>query len=77
MLEVNRYMAEALRTNDINNFARAALKSASYRPISESAHEYAAEGITSLAEVMRVSALVEDEAILGKTPFASNADSGE
>lgn len=77
MLEVNRYMAEALRTNDINNFARAALKSASYRPISESAHEYAAEGITSLAEVMRVSALVEDEAILGKTPFPSNADSGE
>jgi len=61
MLEVNRKMAEALRDNDVNAFSRGALENPWYKPLSQRALEYAGEGITSLYEVMRVTAQVEDE----------------
>ena len=77
MLDVNRYMAEALRDNDVNAFTRSAEENPGFRPISQSALEYAAEGITSLSEVMRVSALIEDEAIHGEGMSTINADSRE
>ncbi len=61
MLEINAQMADALRTHDIAQFGNAAATSPYFRPLSFSAFEYAVQGITTLAEVMRVSAQVEDE----------------
>ena len=61
LLEVNRNMAEALRAGDVEAFRRGAFENQFYKPLSQSALEYAAQGITSLYEVMRVSAQVENE----------------
>lgn len=61
MLEVNQPMAEALRDNNINGFTRAAHQSAHFRPLSHAALDYAIDGTSTLEEVMKVSAQVEDE----------------
>ncbi len=61
LLEINRQMAEALRENDVKAFSQGALKNPWYKPLSHSALEYAAQGITSLYEVVRVTAQIEDE----------------
>ncbi|BFM19893.1 GspE/PulE family protein [Gilvimarinus japonicus] len=62
MLEINSAMAEALRINDISAFGRAASNSARFAPLSEAAFGYAIKGVTTLEEVMRISAQVDDEA---------------
>jgi len=64
LLEVSRQMAEALRSGDVDAFTRIAVESASFKSLSQGALEYAQRGITSLSEVMRVSAQVEDESEL-------------
>lgn len=64
LLEVSRQMAEALRNGDVDAFTRIAVESASFKSLSQGALEYAQHGITSLSEVMRVSAQVEDESEL-------------
>ncbi|WP_049723793.1 GspE/PulE family protein [Gilvimarinus polysaccharolyticus] len=61
MLEVNTAMAEALRISDISAFARAASSSARFSPLSEAAFGYAIDGLTTLEEVMRISAQIDDE----------------
>jgi len=61
LLEVNSAMAEALRDNQLNTFARAAQQSPHYRPLSHAALDYAVAGISTLEEVIKVSAQVEDE----------------
>lgn len=61
LLELDRGMSSALRNNDVEAFHRAAHKHPHFRPLSLCALDLAVEGVTSLAEVMRVSALVEDE----------------
>lgn len=61
LLEINRPMADALRDNDVKAFNDAAHRSPDYRPLSHSALEYALQGVTTLEEVLRVSAQVEDE----------------
>lgn len=63
MLEINESMAEALRNHDIGRFSQAAAQTPHFRPLSYCAFDYAVEGITSLDEVMRVSAQVEDETV--------------
>lgn len=63
MLDVNQAMAEALRDNDINGFTRAARASAHFRPLSQAALDYALQGVSTLEEVMKVSAQVEDEVL--------------
>ncbi len=63
MLEVNRKMAEALRANDISTIQRVASENSWYKPLSVSALEYAAAGRTSLYEVMRVAAQIDDETL--------------
>jgi MSHA biogenesis protein MshE len=60
MLELNQSMAEALRTNDINGFTRAANESEHFIPLSEAALGYALEGVTSLDEVMAISAQIDE-----------------
>jgi MSHA biogenesis protein MshE len=63
LLEIDRAMGNALRENDVAAFNDAAHANPNYAPLSYSALEFAKKGITSLAEVMRVSAIVEDENI--------------
>ncbi|MCW8196630.1 MSHA biogenesis protein MshE [Proteobacteria bacterium 005FR1] len=61
LLEFNRAMGDALRSGDPVAFNRAAASHPHFRSLSHSALDLARQGITSLSEVMRVSALVEDE----------------
>lgn len=60
MLELNQPMAEALRINDINGFTNAAYATPNFVTLSETALEYAIEGITTLEEVMAISAQIDD-----------------
>ncbi|GAB1266080.1 GspE/PulE family protein [Aurantivibrio infirmus] len=63
LLELDENMGNALRDNDVLGFNKAAHASPQFLPLSYSALEFAKKGITSLSEVLRVSALVEDESI--------------
>lgn len=63
LLEIDRAMGNALRENSVADFNTAAHENPQYAPLSYSALEFAKKGITSLAEVLRVSAIVEDESI--------------
>lgn len=60
MLELNQPMAEALRTNDINAFTKAASATPNFTSLSEAALGYAIEGVTTLDEVMAISAQIDD-----------------
>ncbi len=61
LLEVDLAMADALRRADTAAYNTAARAAKGYRPLSLSALEYAARGITSMEEVFRVAGEVEDE----------------
>lgn len=63
LLEINSHMADALRDNNVQGFNRAAHSHPHYRPLGASAFEYAVQGVTTLEEVLRVSAQVEDESL--------------
>jgi MSHA biogenesis protein MshE len=60
MLELNQPMAEALRTNNISTFTSAAYSNPNFVTLSEAALNYAIEGITTLDEVMAISAQIDD-----------------
>lgn len=59
LLEIDYTLADALRRNDPAEFENAARVQAGYRPLVENALDYAREGLTSLAEAMRLSGMVE------------------
>lgn len=61
LLEINSDLIAALRSNDNQAFADAAVKSPHFRSLALSALDYAREGVTSLDEVFRVSATLEGE----------------
>ncbi|MEC7546378.1 MAG: MSHA biogenesis protein MshE [Thalassolituus sp.] len=63
LLELDSNMIGALRKGDSQGFAEAAAKSQYFRPLAMSALDYAAEGLTSLDEVFRVSATLDGEEI--------------
>ncbi|MFL0799977.1 MAG: GspE/PulE family protein [Agarilytica sp.] len=63
LLELNGPMADALRENDVRKFNEAAHAHPNYHPLSASALDFAIEGITTIEEVLRVSAQVEDESL--------------
>ncbi len=63
LLEVDRSMADALREENVKGFNSAVRNNRSFRPLGISALTYAAEGVTTLSEVMRVSAEIEDESL--------------
>ncbi|MCR6653933.1 MAG: ATPase, T2SS/T4P/T4SS family [Cellvibrionaceae bacterium] len=63
LLEINTTMADALRDNSVRKFNEAAHAQENYRPLSHSALDYALQGITTVDEVLRVSAEVEDESL--------------
>lgn len=60
MLELNQPMAEALRMNDINGFTKVAYETSSFVTLSEAALAYAIDGITTLDEVMAISAQIDE-----------------
>lgn len=63
LLEINAAMANALRDNSVRNFNDAAHSHSHYRPLGACALDFALEGITTLDEVLRVTAQVEDESM--------------
>ena len=58
-LEFNQTLSEALASGDSTVFNHAARKAEGFRTLSNVALQYAAEGITTLEEVLRISADVE------------------
>jgi len=60
MLELNGALAEALRTEDINGFAQAAAATPNFKTLSQAALEYAEQGVTTLDEVMSITAQIEE-----------------
>lgn len=60
MLEINQPMAEALRENNINAFTRAAADNPHFQSLSVVALDYAVQGLTTLAEVMGITAQIEE-----------------
>lgn len=69
LLEINNPMADALRDNNVLEFNRAAHANPTYRPLSLSALDCALEGITTMGEVMRVTAEIE-EVVVDETNHA-------
>lgn len=61
LLEVNHAMADALRDNNVRAFNEVVHNNPLFQPLMYSALEFAMQGITTLEEVMKVSAQVEDE----------------
>jgi MSHA biogenesis protein MshE len=60
LLVMDDAMSEALRLGDTSTFVKAAKQSPEYKPLAVNALEYAAQGVTSLAEVFRVSEHVDE-----------------
>lgn len=60
MLIMDDQMSEALRQGDSSAFVQAAKQGHGYKPLAVNALEYAAQGITSLGEVFRVSEQVDE-----------------
>jgi MSHA biogenesis protein MshE len=63
LLEINGPMANALRDSSVRQFHDAAHQHPNYRPLAAAAFELASKGITTLEEVLRVSAQVEEEGV--------------
>lgn len=57
-LEMNEGMIKALRQDDTQAFSEAARTSRYYRPLAQAALDYAFEGVTSVAEVLRLAEYV-------------------
>jgi MSHA biogenesis protein MshE len=65
LLVLDKPLADALRRNDSEEFARIAYNSPNFSTLGTMALEYAQQGITSLDEVIRVSEYVDLETITG------------
>jgi len=63
LLELNDEMLEALRQSDINKFIQQAKVSDLYLPLATCALELALDGVTSINEVFKVSASLDDHAL--------------
>ncbi len=74
LLEINNAMANALRDNSVREFNDAAHRDPSYRPLSASALDFAMEGITTLDEVLKVSAQIEDESLAEIAEYADEQE---
>jgi len=63
LLELDDVMLESLRRNDINSFIKQAKHSHLYLPLATCALDLAIKGITSISEVFKVSASLDDHAL--------------
>ncbi|MCV6624770.1 MAG: GspE/PulE family protein [Cellvibrionaceae bacterium] len=63
MLDVNETMAQALRARDVEGFNQTAMSQKNFIPLGRSALAYALNGITSMEEVVKVCAMLDDEPV--------------
>jgi MSHA biogenesis protein MshE len=68
LLEFQRELTEVLARGDTAEFAHRARHAEGYEPLERVALRYAQEGITTLAEVMRIAADIEMTGVLAATP---------
>jgi MSHA biogenesis protein MshE len=61
LLELNRDQADAIRRNDLVQFARITTARNDYEPLTRSAVELAARGVTTIAEAMSAVSGINDE----------------
>lgn len=61
LLDMNAELAEALRRNDTQDFVDAAKRVPGYVPLVNVAHQYAAEGLTTLDEVLKLAGESREE----------------
>ena len=71
LLELDDPMADALRANDTQAFTRAAKASEGFKTLTDSALEYATQGITTLDEVFRVTEQMEEMADIAEPDVAA------
>lgn len=64
LLEMDEPLIAALRRGDAQGFAEAARRQPGYRPLAACALDYAIAGITSLEEVLKVTASLVDEEVI-------------
>jgi MSHA biogenesis protein MshE len=65
LLELTPDMRSALRSTDMGRFAELGRQSKSYKPLVASALEFAARGITTLSEAMRIAGEVDQPMATG------------
>lgn len=61
LLEMNSELAEALRRDDTQEFVEAASRAPGYQPLINVAHDYAALGLTTIDEVLKLAGQSRDE----------------
>ncbi len=61
LLEMNSELAEALRRDDTQGFVEAAARAPGYQPLVNVAHDYAARGLTTIDEVLKLAGQSRDE----------------
>lgn len=61
LLEVSEQMMNALKSNDTAQFSRLAHQRHNYQPLASAALDYAAQGMTSIEEVLKLVEMVSDE----------------
>jgi len=64
LLELDEPMLQALRRNDAAEFATAAAANPYFRSLSQCALDYAREGVTSLQEVFKITASLDDRSLV-------------
>lgn len=74
LLELNDEMADAMRRNDNAGFTQAARNSDTYKPLVYSALELAAQGITTLDEVFRVTEQLDESRYIDAPSAASTLE---
>jgi MSHA biogenesis protein MshE len=73
LLEIDRPLADAIRREDLGGFAQLAQAQARYKPLTKSALELAARGMTTLAEVISSVSGISDAAPV-QTPASDDED---
>jgi len=63
LLDMTSELAEALRRNDSQGFVDTAVKSPGYQPLVNVAHAHAAQGLTTIEEVLRLAGQLRDDVI--------------
>jgi MSHA biogenesis protein MshE len=76
-LEIDNVLADALRSADPVAFGHAARKQKGFKTLSQCTLDYAAQGITSLDEVFRVSEQLAEETLGTMTVSENDADSSQ
>ncbi len=61
LLEIDRGLADLLRRSDYREFERAALKQPGFRTLAQCGVDYVVQGITTVAEVIRVTGMPDED----------------